>query len=120
MSAIIRVAAFAILALAVACGGGAGPASTTQASQVTIGATVTYKSFAVSPATVEVPRGQAVQWKNEDSTQHTVSGGRPGAKGPFDRKVDGGSTTQIVFDTAGTFDYFCEFHPSMTGRVTVR
>ena len=75
---------------------------------------------AVSPATVEVKVGQAVAWKNDDSSQHTVSGGRPGAKGPFDKKVDGGGTTQVVFDTAGTFDYFCEFHPSMTGKVTVR
>ncbi|HEX4744578.1 MAG TPA: cupredoxin domain-containing protein [Candidatus Limnocylindria bacterium] len=120
MSAIARLSAFAILALAVACGGAAGPAPATQARQVTIGATVTYKSFAVSPTAVEIARGQAVQWKNEDSTQHTVSGGRPGAKGPFDQKVGGGATTQVVFETAGTFDYFCEFHPSMTGKVTVR
>ena len=120
MLATVRLGAFALVALAVACGGGAGPAPATQASQVTVGATVTYKGFAVSPATVEVTRGQAVQWKNDDSTQHTVSGGRPGAKGPFDQKVDGGQTTRVVFDTAGTFDYFCEFHPSMTGKVTVR
>lgn len=120
MLAIVRLGAFAILALAVACGSAAGPAPASQASQATIGATVTYKGFAVSPATVEVTRGQAVQWKNEDSSQHTVSGGRPGAKGPFDKKVDGGATTQVVFDTAGSFDFFCEFHPSMTGKVTVR
>lgn len=120
MFGIVRVGAFALTALAVACGGAAGPASSTQASQVAIGATVTYKSFAVSPASVEVTRGQAVQWKNEDSQQHTVSGGRPGAKGPFDQKVDGGQTTRVVFDTAGTFDFFCEFHPSMTGKVVVR
>ena len=120
MLGLARVAAFALAALAVACGGAAGPASATQASQVTIGATVTYKNFAVSPASVEVTRGQAVQWKNEDSQQHTVSGGRPGAKGPFDKKVDAGATTPVVFDTAGTFDFFCEFHPSMTGKVVVR
>lgn len=120
MLPIVRLGAFALIALAVACGGAGGPAPATQASQVTIGATVTYRNFSVSPASVEVTRGQAVEWKNEDSSQHTVSGGRPGAKGPFDQKVDGGKTTRVVFDTAGSFDFFCEFHPSMTGKVTVR
>ena len=114
-----RLAAFALAALAIACGGAATPAPGSQGS-ADVGATVTYKNFAVSPASVEVKAGQAVAWKNDDSQQHTVSGGRPGAKGPFDKKVDAGATTQVVFDTAGTFDYFCEFHPSMTGKVVVR
>ena len=120
MFGIVRVGAFAIIALAVACGGAAGPTASTAGTSATVGATVTYKGFAVSPASVEVRAGQAVAWKNDDSQQHTVSGGRPGAKGPFDKKVDAGATTQVVFDTAGTFDFFCEFHPSMTGKVVVR
>ena len=114
-----RLAAVALAALAVACGGAAAPAPGTQGS-ASVGATVTYKNFAVSPTSVEVKAGQAVAWKNDDTQQHTVSGGRPGAKGPFDKKVDAGATTQVVFDTAGTFDFFCEFHPSMTGKVVVR
>lgn len=120
MQSIARVAAFAIATLAVACAGSAGPAPATQGSSANVSATVTYKNFAVSPTSVEVKAGEAVAFKNDDSQQHTVSGGRPGAKGPFDQKVDGGQTTQVVFDTAGTFDFFCEFHPSMTGKVTVR
>lgn len=119
MFTIARLAALALAALAVACGSAAAPTPGTQGS-ANAGATVTYKGFAVSPASVEVKAGQAVAWKNEDSQQHTVSGGRPGAKGPFDKKVDAGATTQVVFDTAGTFDYFCEFHPSMTGKVVVK
>ena len=119
MFTIVRLAALALAAIAVACGSSAAPAPGTQASG-DVGATVTYKNFAVSPASVEVKAGQAVAWKNDDSQQHTVSAGRPGAKGPFDKKVDPGATTQVVFATAGTFDYFCEFHPSMTGKVVVR
>ena len=117
--AIVRLGAFALTALAIACGGATAPAPGA-AGSASVGATVTYKSFAVGPASVEVKAGQAVAWKNEDSQQHTVTAGRPGAKGPFDKKVDAGGTAQVVFDTAGTFDYFCEFHPSMTGKVTVR
>ena len=31
-----------------------------------------------------------------------------------------GESSEITFDTAGTFEYICEFHPSMEGRITVQ
>jgi len=79
VQSIARLAAFAIAALAVACGSSAGPAPANQGSSANVGATVTYRNFAVSPTGVEVKAGEAVAFKNEDSQQHTVSGGRPGA-----------------------------------------
>lgn len=122
MPALARLAILALAAIAVACGGAAAPAPAPGggAGAAAVGATVTYKGFRADPAAVEVKAGQAVAWKNEDSQQHTVTAGRPGAKGTFDRKLDAGATVTITFDSAGTFDVFCELHPSMTGKVTVK
>jgi plastocyanin len=30
-----------------------------------------------------------------------------------------GATFSFTFTEAGTFDYFCEFHPNMSGQVIV-
>ena len=56
-------------------------------------------------------------WTNRDSAPHTAT-----AK---DRDVlqsgtlNQGATYTQTFDTAGTYDYFCEFHPNMKGVVNV-
>lgn len=118
MSSLIRLGVLTISALAVACGGAATPAAAPAGSSA---AAVTYESFRVAPASVEVKAGQSVSWTNKDSTIHTISAGKPGAKsGPFDQKVAGNASASVTFDKAGTFDYFCEFHTSMVGTVVVK
>jgi plastocyanin len=66
---------------------------------------------------IEVAVGTTVTWTNNDSAAHTVtqSGG-----GFQSGKIDPGGTFSFTFDEAGTFDYFCEFHPNMTSTVTVK
>lgn len=119
MLGLARVAAMALAAVAVACGGAAAPSATVPPGTTT--PTITYSGFAVSPASVEVKAGETVAWTNKDGTMHTVTAGRPGAKtGAFDKQVPGNTATSVTFASAGTFDYFCEFHPSMTGKVVVR
>lgn len=73
--------------------------------------------FAYSPDPVTIKTGQSVTWTNQDSAPHTAT-----AK---DRDVlqsgtlnQGESFTQ-QFDTPGTYEYFCEFHPDMLGVITV-
>jgi plastocyanin len=83
-------------------------------------ATVTIKGFAFSPATLTVAKGTVVTFTNQDSTTHTVSSGANRTKdGKFDAQVSGGTETQMTFDTAGTFAYFCSFHQSMVATVVV-
>ena len=79
---------------------------------------VTIKDFKFQPATIEVPVGGSVTWTNEDSSPHTATG--------IDREVlqsgtlkTGDAYTQ-QFDTAGTFEYFCEFHAGMKGTIVVQ
>jgi YVTN family beta-propeller protein len=77
---------------------------------------ISIANFAFAPAAITVRRGTAVSWSNDDGSPHAVAfkDGSPGAKSllpkdSFDR----------TFDTAGTFDYFCSFHPYMTAKVVV-
>lgn len=65
--------------------------------------------------------GFRVLWLNQDDAPHTVTQGTP------DKPEDGFRSNSLskgdgfshVFTSAGTFEYFCEIHPSMKGRVVV-
>jgi plastocyanin len=99
-------------------GGGAGAATEGTAPASAEGAPVEIKSFAYNPETIEVPAGGSVTWTNQDNVPHTATG--------LDRAVlqsgaivFDGSFTQ-TFETPGTFEYFCEFHPNMKGTVVVK
>jgi plastocyanin len=78
---------------------------------------VEIKDFAFNPPEITVPVGGSVTWTNDDPAPHTATG--------LDREAlqsgtiaQGESFTQ-TFDTAGTFDYFCEFHANMKGSIVV-
>ncbi len=89
------------------------PAPATAAS-----AAVEIKGFAFNPPTIDVPVGDSVTWTNGDNVPHTASG--------LDRAVlqsgaiAPGATFTQKFDAAGSFDYFCEFHPNMKGTIVVK
>lgn len=78
---------------------------------------VTINGFAFQPQTVTIKAGTSVTWSNEDGPAHTVTfrDGSPGAK-----SLAPGQTFTRVFDKAGTYAYFCSFHPYMTGTVVVQ
>ena len=83
-------------------------------------ATVSISEFTFEPGTLEVASGATVTWTNEDGVPHTVTAGTPDAVGDaFDEPVDAGETAEITLDEAGTFDYFCAIHPTMTGQIVV-
>ena len=74
------------------------------------------------PYDVTIPSGSTVSWINDDSAAHTVTSGtvNAGLTGVFDSGIFmAGSTFEVTFDEAGTFDYFCMVHPWMTGQVIV-
>ncbi len=55
-------------------------------------------------------------WTNNDTTGHTVTAD----DGSFDSgTVAPGATFSHTFDTAGTFSYHCNIHPTMTATITV-
>ncbi len=69
------------------------------------------------PATITINVGDTVTWRNTDDVPHTStsedevwdSGG-----------LGAGEEFSFTFEEAGTFPYFCEFHPGMEGTVVVQ
>jgi predicted secreted protein with PEFG-CTERM motif len=75
------------------------------------------------PANAQTTVGETVTWTNDDTASHTVTSGNPNDNTTgtvFDSGlVKAGGTYHEVFTSAGTFNYFCQVHPWMTGVVTV-
>jgi plastocyanin len=72
-------------------------------------------SFSPSAKTVKV--GTTVVWKNNSGGTHNVVST---SSGPLNsgwmRPMD---TFSYTFTLAGTYHYYCEAHPAMTGTITV-
>lgn len=76
---------------------------------------VVMRNMKFNPATVEVKRGDVVEWKNEDITPHTVT------SASFDSaSIDPDKSWKHTFSEAGNFAYNCTFHPDMKASVTVK
>ncbi len=99
--------AAALLSVITACGGG--------------GAEVLVKGFRFQPDQIEVATGDAVIWRQQDNTTHTITAGKPSEQsGLFDHEVGKGEEFSFTFDEAGSFSYFCRIHPEgMRGTVEV-
>ena len=72
------------------------------------------KSFTHQDITVNA--GTTVVWINRDAVQHTTT--HQGGDWDSDWLANGQSFG-YTFTEPGTFDYFCDIHPSMTATVTV-
>ncbi|HEX5631474.1 MAG TPA: cupredoxin domain-containing protein [Acidimicrobiia bacterium] len=90
------------------------PAPTTTAGAA--GANVSVSNFAFAPNSPEVALGGTVTFTVVSGT-HTITSDS-GAWAPSGGIGEGSSFT-VTPDAAGEFDFFCEFHPSMTGTITV-
>jgi plastocyanin len=88
--------------------------SSSAASAQTVQATIS--GFAFSPAVLNVKKGTTVVWTNLDDVGHTVTGN---SGGPDSALFGKNQTYSYTFNTVGSFPYYCQPHPSMTGVVTV-
>ncbi|HKY52032.1 MAG TPA: plastocyanin/azurin family copper-binding protein [Candidatus Limnocylindria bacterium] len=79
------------------------------------------RAFTFDPRELSVDRGATVTWTNTDMIEHTVTSGEPGAPtGKFDKTVEPNGTFSFTFADAGTYDFFCNFHRSMVGQISVK
>jgi plastocyanin len=80
---------------------------------------VTIDNFTFDPPTLTIPRGTKVTWLNHDDVPHTAtSSASPRA---FDSKaLDTDDKFSFVFQTPGTYSYFCAIHPHMTASIVVK
>jgi plastocyanin len=105
----------------------AAPAATTAPGASTTGAAsgggevmVSANDFSFSPATVTVSVGESVTWTLAEGAHTTSSGTAPDLDGLWDQALTADEPFTFTFEEAGTYEYFCRFHPDfMTGTVTV-
>ena len=80
------------------------------------GTVVPIAQFAFDPASISVAVGTTVTWINNDTVPHTVTA----TDGSFNSgNLNPGESFSFTFESAGTFDYICNYHPNMTGTVIV-
>lgn len=90
--------------------------STPKSTSPTAGAaSVRMVDFAFNPTALTISVGTTVTWTNNGSSVHTVTG-----SGWDSGQLQPGQSFKRTFDTAGTYDYHCTNHPSMTASITVQ
>jgi plastocyanin len=76
---------------------------------------VAMKNIKFSPATIEIKKGDTVEWKNDDITPHTAT------SATFDSgSIASDASWRHTFTEAGNFPYTCTFHPDMKAAVKVK
>jgi plastocyanin len=103
-----------------------GPTTTTDEATTTTGSAaegtvqVFAQDFSFSPSTVTIKVGDTVSWSLTGGTHTTTSGTFPDPDGMWNQTLSSDAPTEVTFDEAGTFPYFCRFHgDQMSGRVVV-
>jgi plastocyanin len=70
-------------------------------------------SFMPSQITAHV--GDTIEWVNADFVAHTATA----RDGTWDVMIPPAATVSVVLKSDGTVDYYCKFHPNMTGQITI-
>jgi len=86
-----------------------------QGSAEGIGAAIVIKDLKFTPATVNIRVNETVTWRNEDSVLHDITMDN----GLFDVDLEASESFSYIFNQSGIYDYHCDIHPSMKGRVVV-
>jgi len=70
---------------------------------------------AYSSAQISAHVGDTVEWDNSDIVAHTATA----RNGAWDVTIAPNNKTSVVLGSPGTIEYYCGFHPNMTGQITV-
>lgn len=76
---------------------------------------INIQNFSFNPATLTVKMGDTVTWTNNDSANHQIRSDMFNSA-----PLSNGQTYSFTFKTAGTYNYSCAIHPSMTGTIIVQ
>ena len=138
MKRVIQAAALAgLAALTVACssGGSSGTPAATAASSpgasaeasapAGSGTTIVAKDIAFNPTAVTIPADTATQitLDNQDAAPHNIAVKDASGATVFKGEIQGGqgqATYNVNALPAGSYQFWCEVHPNMTGTLTVQ
>jgi plastocyanin len=67
------------------------------------------------PADITAHVGDTIEWINSDFVAHTATA----RDGSWDVLIPVNAKKTVVLKAAGTVEYYCKFHPNMTGRILV-
>ena len=68
-----------------------------------------------APVQVSARVGDTIEFVNADIVAHTATA----RSKEWDVMIAPNKTARLVLNKAGAFDYYCRFHPNMTGRLDV-
>ena len=76
---------------------------------------VKMEKIAFVPKQVSAHVGDTVEWVNADIVAHTATA----RNGAWDAILPPYATRRVKLKAAGTVDYYCRFHPNMTGQIVI-
>jgi len=78
--------------------------------------TITIAGMAYSTPQLTVRVGDTVEWINKDVVDHTSTEKKSAL---WNVSIAPGKSVRVVMTKAGTYDYFCRYHPNMTAQLIV-
>jgi len=76
---------------------------------------VTIENLEFTPTEVTAKVGDVVVWDNKDFLAHTATA----TNNDWNVVISPKQAGKVELKKAGTFDYFCRFHPNMKARLVV-
>ena len=76
---------------------------------------VTIEQLRFDPPQATVHVGDTIEWTNGDFVAHTATARNK----DWDVTIPPKGVARVILQHAGEVDYFCRFHPNMTGRISV-
>ena len=83
-----------------------------------IAATIHIADGKFEPREIDIEAGGSVMWINDDVASHDVK--FTASNKLYSGVIKPAATWIQTFTSAGTYDYYCDFHNSMKGSVVVR
>ena len=109
MTRTVRRALLGVIAYAMASG-----ATASAVAPATKHITIAGMSYSAPQITLKT--GETVEWINKDVVDHTATEKKAGV---WNESIGPGKSARVVMKKAGSFDYYCRYHPNMVARVVV-
>ena len=76
---------------------------------------ITIEKIAFAPQQISAHVGDTIEWVNADIVAHTATA----RNGAWDVMLPPNAAKRVALKAVGTLDYYCKFHPNMTGQILI-